>query len=497
MTVQKEIFREYDIRGAADTQLTDEISRAIGQAYASFILEKGVDQIVVGADNRVSSPRIKTAVIDGVVSQGVSVVDIGTAVTPMVYFAGYHLNLDGGIQVTASHNPAEDNGIKMREKKKPLFVGGTQMIYERIIAAGPASALFRATAGKPVTSSPHSVSASPVGGSPAAGVSSKDISEDYIKRITRGIKLGRKLKVVVDTGNGTGGLFVRRILDMLGVDATVLFEESDGTFPNHTPNPQEVDDYGQLQIKVREIGADVGIALDGDCDRMNATDETGTFLGGDKLAVLFSREVLRSHKGAGVVINPVMSQAIFDDVESAGGKGYFGKVGYPNIESRMRETGALMGVESSGHFFFGDDYYGYDDALYAMVRLLSFVSQSTESVTDILADMPRYVSTPEYRVDVRGTNPDVRKFDMVSEVTKAFQDEKYDVNTIDGARVTFPDRSSRGRSANGRGWGIVRASNTQPKLSMRFESKTEKGLGEIQRIFREKLKEYREIKVEF
>lgn len=465
MTIPRYIFREYDIRGVADTELTSPVAEAIGKAFATYLARKGIKKLTIGCDNRVSSPGLKEAVIAGVTSVGSGVIDIGTVVTPMVYFSAYHFDVNGSIQVTASHNPPEDNGIKMRENKQPLFIGGTTMLADMIESedfdevqnarlAEAKRAKFR--------------------------VQSEDISEAYIDRITRGITLQRPLKVVVDTGNGTGGLFVRRILEKLGVEATYLFEQSDGTFPNHTPDPNHEDWYTLLEETVREQHADLGVALDGDCDRMNAIDEHGNFLGPDKLAILFAREVLSTHKGGKVVFNALMSQAIADDVRAQGGETFIGKAGYPNIAARMQEVRAVLGNEMSGHFFFADDYYGFDDAFYAMVRLLHFVSKDTKTISAILSDIPRYISTKEFRIPVEET----RKFAIVEELTEDLKKD-YPVDTIDGARVTFDQ-----------GWGIVRASNTQPVLSMRFEAKTEPDLEKIKSVFKEKLSQY-ELKLAF
>ncbi len=465
MPIPRHIFREYDIRGvaapasnAAKAELTPAVAEAIGRAFATYLKRTGITNISVGCDNRVSSPDLKRAVIQGIRQVGSDVIDIGTAVTPMVYFSAYHFDVNGSIQITASHNPPEDNGIKMRENKQPLFIGGTAMLADMIDPTSSRYALGSA------------------GTTLGAGKAQKeDISEAYIDRITQGIRLQRPLKVVVDTGNGTGGLFVRRILKKLGIEQpTILFEESDGRFPNHTPDPNHQEWYAEFQESVRATKADVGIALDGDCDRLNATDEQGNFLGPDKLAILFAREVLSTNPGATVVFNALMSQAITDDVSARGGKTVIGKAGYPNIANRMQEVRAVLGNEMSGHFFFADQYYGYDDALYAMVRLLHFLSKDTRPLSEILSDIPRYVSTKEFRVPV----DEAKKFAIVEEVTGEFQ-KHYQVDTIDGVRVSFPD-----------GWGIVRASNTQPVLSMRFEAKTETALARIQSVFRDKLAPY-------
>lgn len=462
MIIPRHIFREYDIRGVADKELTVEVAQAIGKAYAAYLARKGITRISVGCDNRVSSPKLKGGVIGGVRAAGSEVIDIGTVVTPMVYFSAYHFDVNGSIQVTASHNPPEDNGIKMRENKQPLFIGGTTMLADMIESKDFDPPKIQNSKFKSQNYQPE------------ARLATEDISEVYINRITRGITLQRPLKVVVDTGNGTGGLFVRRILEKLGVEATYLFEQSDGTFPHHTPDPNHEDWYTLLKETVRTEHADLGLALDGDCDRMNATDEHGNFLGPDKLAILFAREVLSTHKGGKVVFNALMSQAIADDVHAHGGETFIGKAGYPNIAARMKEVGAVLGNEMSGHFFFADDYYGFDDALYAMVRLLHFMSKDTKSVSLILSDIPKYISTKEFRVPVEET----QKFAIVKELTQDLKKD-YQVDTIDGARVSFDH-----------GWGIVRASNTQPVLSMRFEAKTEPDLEKIKGIFVQKLARY-------
>ncbi|AFV13071.1 phosphomannomutase/phosphoglucomutase ManB [Thermacetogenium phaeum DSM 12270] len=447
-----DIFRQYDIRGHAERDLTDETVRLIGRAFGSYVLEHGKKDVLVGRDNRLSSPRIHHALLNGLLSTGCRVIDIGTVVTPILYFAREHWQVEGGVMITGSHNPPEENGFKLA--CGPGTIYGKEITHLReMISRGE----FRSGAGT---------------------LDSKDAAGPYIEMLNEKIRLGpRKLKVAVDCGNGTASLFAERILQNWGCEVIPLYCSSDGTFPNHHPDPVKTANLTALKSVVLEENADLGVAYDGDADRIGVVDDRGNVVWGDRLMCLFWREILPRHPGALAIIEVKCSQALVDEVRRLGGKPVFYKTGHSLIKAKMRETGAVFTGEMSGHMFFADEYYGYDDAFYATGRLLRILSHTEKSLSQLLADIPHYYATAETRIPC----PDKAKFSVVSRLVERFRRE-YEIIDVDGVRVIFPD-----------GWGLVRASNTQPVLVARCESRTPEGLRRICTIMKDAIGQNEEV----
>lgn len=446
------IFREYDIRGVADRDLTDDVAEGIGRAYGArvFSSHKGgkPPAVVVGRDCRVSGDRLFAALVRGLLSQGVRVWDIGIGPTPMVYYASQEFDVRGGIMITGSHNPGDENGFKMVLDKASFFGADIQKLKAAISAGVPdASAAARAE----------------------AGVLTVDVRELYLGAlVSRGYNGTKKMRVVLDAGNGSGGPLGVEALRRAGIEVEPLFCEMDGTFPNHHPDPTVPKNLEALIKRVRETKADLGLAFDGDADRLGGVDAEGNILWGDKLMVLFSRALLQKNPGATVIGEVKCSQTMYDDIAKHGGTPLMWKTGHSLIKTKMKETGALLAGEMSGHLFFADRYYGYDDALYAALRLVEIASNAERTILEQLKDLPVLVSTPELRVDC----PDAVKFDVVAEVLSHFRSQGFEVNDVDGARITFGTPAAPA-------WGLVRASNTGPILVLRFEAPTD---GELTRI---------------
>jgi phosphomannomutase / phosphoglucomutase len=435
------IFRSYDIRGIVDRDLTVEAVEKIGAAYATIAKERGFGRVTVGRDCRESSPRLFEALVKGITSTGVDVLDIGVVATPMQYFSVHHFKADGGIQITGSHNPPEYNGLK-------ISLGGASLHGEDIQAIGRLAREGRFASGK-------------------GRVESVDVVSPYSDYLVDNARLGtRKLKIVVDGGNGTAGPFAVPIYEALGLEVVPLYIEMDATFPNHHPDPTVEENLVDLRNTVLEKRADLGIAFDGDGDRIGVIDETGGVLWGDQLMVLFSRAVLAERPGAAIVGEVKCSKTLYDDIEKHGGKGIMWKTGHSLIKSKMKEVSAELAGEMSGHIFFKHRYFGFDDATYAGLRLLEILSNIDRPLSKLLDDLPKMHSTPEIRVDC----PESMKFALVDAAVKHFKAAGHQVIDVDGARVTFAD-----------GWGLVRASNTQPLLVLRFEAETAARLEEIRR----------------
>ncbi|MBI5208245.1 MAG: phosphomannomutase/phosphoglucomutase [Candidatus Firestonebacteria bacterium] len=446
--MNEEIFREYDIRGVVDTDLTFDVVKKLGQGIASYIKNHNANQIVISRDNRESSLRFRNALTEGINSCGCDVIDIGLLPTPLFYFSMFQLKKDGGIMITGSHNPPNFNGFKIFENGSTIYGDEIQKVKKIIL-----NNKFPEGNGKIIPEN--------------------TILDKYIEYVSKNITLSKPIKVVVDCGNGTAGLVAPILLNKIGAEVVELYCELDGRFPNHHPDPTIPAYLKDLQTKVKETNADVGIAYDGDADRIGAIDNKGNILWGDRLLGLFSRDVLQ--KGhAKIVLEVKCSQALVEYITKYGGTPIMWKAGHSLIKGKMKEEKASLGGEMSGHMFFRDRYFGYDDAIYASARLVEILSNSNLKLSEILSDMPLYNSTPEIRIGC----PDKDKFWVIEEVKKYFS-KKYKVIDIDGARVLFND-----------GWGLVRASNTQPVIVMRCEGKTEKALLEIKEIIKSKLKEY-------
>jgi phosphomannomutase/phosphoglucomutase len=441
MALSRGIFREYDIRGIAGKDLTEDAARLVAGAFATFLGEKGVKgALAVGRDNRPSGEKLHAALVAGLLASGVDVIDIGIVPTPLAYWSQHKLDVIGSIQITGSHNPPEYNGFKLGLGTTSIYGADIQHLYDLALAG-------RFPRGK-------------------GTLRSEKVIDRYVTDIANRVgTLSRQLKVVIDCGNGAGSLVAPELFPKLGIKPRCLFCESDGTFPNHHPDPTVPKNVEALISAVKKDRADIGIAFDGDADRIGVIDNNGEIIWGDYLLIIYARDALaRTGKGQSIVFDVKASQALPEAVERAGGIPVMWKTGHSLIEQKMHETHAPVGGEMSGHMFFSEGYYGFDDALYGAARLLHILADSGKTISELLADVPRFVSTPEIRVEC----PDEKKFGIVEEARNFFA-AKYKVITVDGVRVLFGD-----------GWGLIRASNTQPVLVMRFEARTKEQLDKIQ-----------------
>lgn len=451
--VNQSIFREYDVRGVVGEDLTEDFAYLLGRAHGTMLRRAGAGNAVVGYDVRPSSPSLAGAVIDGFVKSGLDVIAIGEVPTPVFYWAVVTMDAGGGMTVTGSHNPPEFNGFKINLGHSSIYGEQIQELY-RLITNDD----FESGSGR---------------------VEEKSVLEDYIADLSGRVgRVARPIKAIADCGNGCAA-FTVDILKNIGADVECLYCEPDGTFPNHHPDPTRPGTLKDLIAKVKETGAEVGLGFDGDADRLGVVDTEGNMIWGDRLLVLYSREVLKKRPGAEIIFEVKCSQALVEEIEKAGGKPEMYRTGHSLIKERMRELNAPLAGEMSGHLFFADEFYGFDDAVYAAARLLRILAASDKTITEHLADVPVYYSTPEIRVDC----PDDEKFAVVDRLTEYFK-AHYKVVDIDGARVLFGD-----------GWGLVRASNTQPVLVLRFEARTKGRLEEIKRVMLEKLAELSSVDV--
>ena len=432
-----EIFRQYDIRGVAGKDMTEEDVKVLGQGIGTYLSRQGNTYIAVGRDCRQTADRYSEQLIAGLTQTGCRVVDIGMCPTPVAYFAIRHLKTQGCVMVTASHNPPEYNGFKICSGVDSVYGEQIQKIREMI-------------------DNEDFVQGS-------GNVESYEILPPYIEYILDNITLERPLRLAVDGGNGTGGLTAIPILKNLGCELHELYTDPDGTFPNHEADPTVAENMTDLIALVQEKKLDVGIGYDGDGDRIGVVDADGTLIYGDQLMILFSREILSRKPGATFISEVKCSQTMYNDITKNGGQAIMWKTGHSMIKQKMKEVKAELAGEMSGHIFFSDRYFGYDDAVYATCRLLEILASTGKSVGELLADVPKTFNTPEIRVDC----PDDIKFKVVEKVTDYFRSRE-EVIDIDGARVLFGD-----------GWGLVRASNTQPALVLRFEALSEERLGVI------------------
>jgi phosphomannomutase / phosphoglucomutase len=447
------IFRAYDIRGIADTDLNDQTVELIGRAYGTILARKNLKTVAVARDVRLSSERIQNALTRGILSSGIDAVDVGSAPTPVLYFAIVHLKTDGGAMVTGSHNPIEFNGIKLCEGLASLFGDDIQKIRNMIEKSDFASASGKLTR--------------------------KEIIPDYMTMILEKIRLRKKFKIVIDAGNGTAGPIAPGLYEKMGCEVVRLYCEPDGRFPNHLPDPTIMKYIEDLRNRVIAEKADFGIGYDGDADRVGMVDEKGRVIYADQILALLSREVLSRNPGAPIVFDVKCSQLLPEVIEKAGGVPLMWKTGHSLLKAKMKETGAPLAGEMSGHIFFKDGYFGFDDGIYVSFRVAQMLSGQEKSLGRLKDELPAFFSTPEIRIDC----PDEEKFGVVEKLVAMFKKE-YQVIDVDGARVLFGD-----------GWGLVRASNTQPLLVMRFEAKTEERLEEIEKVFREKLKAFPSVKI--
>jgi phosphomannomutase / phosphoglucomutase len=434
------IFREYDIRGIADKELPDDGVRALGRAFGTYLIRHGDYNVTLARDCRLSSPRLHDALLAGLLDTGCKVTDLGIVPTPLLYYSVFHLHADAGIMITGSHNPSDYNGFKVMHGKSTIHGEEIQKIRHIIEAQDFATG--------------------------QGSLGSFDIVTPYVEEIAGQFRLARRIKVVADAGNGTAGPVMRRILAKLDCQPVELLFDMDGRFPNHHPDPTQPENLQLLVRTVVATQADVGLAFDGDSDRLGAVDEKGAILYGDQLMIIYGREILARKPGATIIGEVKSSQNMYDDLKRHGANAIMWKTGHSLIKARMQETNAELAGEMSGHMFFADRYYGFDDALYAACRLLEIVANSKEPLSAQLSELPPTFATPEIRVDC----PDSSKFTIVSAVREKFQRD-YDVIAIDGARIKFPQ-----------GWGLVRASNTQPVLVLRFEAQSPELLAQYRKL---------------
>ena len=417
------VFREYDIRGDANADFPDDFVADLGRAVGTFLAEGGARTITLGRDCRLSSPRIHAVMRDALLSTGLDIIDVGIVHSPGLYFSVIHLGVEGGVMITASHNPSEDNGFKIVQGKSTIHGAAIQSLRTII-----ESRAFRVAA-QPGTLRAH------------------DILADYVPYIAGNVTLGpRRFKVAVDGGNGTGGLSILPILTALGIDFDAIYCDPDGRFPNHHPDPTVPANLADLQARVAATGAEVGIALDGDADRIGAVDGRGNIIWGDQLVVLFAREILTRKPGATFVSEVKCSQGLYDEIGRLGGRAIMWKVGHSLIKVKMREENAALAGEMSGHMFFADRWLGFDDAVYAAVRLIELLTRSQQTLSQLRDTLPVFYNTPEIRM----TCPEDQKFEVVRRATAHYKKD-HPVVDIDGARVTFPGgwgwcaRRTRGR----------------------------------------------------
>ena len=437
-------FREYDIRGIADAEFQDPDVVDLGRAIGTYLQRHSGRRLTVGRDTRLSSTRLAKAITDGLLASGCDVTDVGVVPTPLLYYSVFHLKATGAVMITGSHNPPEYNGFKV--------VSGTTTIHgaeiqelRKIIEAGD---YFQGGGARETA----------------------DVVTPYVDEVASQFDWKGRIKVVADAGNGTVGPVMHRLFERLNCEPVELFFEMDGTFPNHHPDPIPLENLRTLVATVKATGAELGVAFDGDGDRIGAIDEKGNILWGDQLLLIFGREILQRKPGATFIGEVKCSQVMYDELKRLGGNPIMYRTGHSLIKAKMKEVHAELAGEMSGHLFFADRYYGYDDALYAACRLMEIVARSGRPLSAQLEELPVLVTTPEFRVDC----PDEVKFEVVRRVAEHFR-SRYDVVDIDGVRVLFPQ-----------GWGLVRASNTEPVLVLRFEAVNEELLnqyrGEVEAV---------------
>jgi len=442
--MSRQVFREYDIRGVADRDLTDELVNAIGRGLARMLKPArgggSGPRIAVARDCRLSGPRLFEALLHGLVVGGADVMDVGVGPTPMLYFSVHQLEADGGVMITGSHNPGEDNGFNIMRGKASFFGDDLQALAS-LVESGPLI------------------------GDARGSIQTVPMQDAYVERLRTAVQLNdADLKVVVDAGNGSAGPVGVKALRSFGLSLVPLFCTMDGTFPNHHPDPTVPENLATLIETVKREKADVGIAWDGDGDRLGVVDSSGEIVWGDRLLALFARDLLRARPGSTVIGEVKCSQALFDDIARHGGRPIMWKTGHSLIKTKMKSEQALLAGEMSGHFFFADRYYGYDDAIYASLRLLEILARERRSLGELLSDLPRGHATPEIRVSC----PDAYKFQAVDRMRDAMRGMG-ELSDIDGARVRFSDGA----------WALVRASNTGPVIVLRFEAPSESRLLEI------------------
>ena len=459
MKINPLIFRAYDIRGIAHKDLTPETANLIGKGTGTYLQKVSGRNLVVGRDNRTHSPELQKAFIDGLLSTGCNVTDIGEVTSPMMYYSTCKYQFDGGATITASHNPKEYNGVKIVSKNAHSICGDELQEILKLIENDD----FLTGKGEYVQ---------------------KNVFEDYKADITHriNIRLENPIKVVIDAGNGVAGKFAPELFRALGCDVTELYCEPDGNFPNHEANPEELKNMQDLIAKVREVKADIGIGFDGDGDRVGVVDENGHHYSADYLLLLLARDLLKRQPGAKIVFDVKASQTLIDDIKAHGGEPVMSKTGHSFIESKMKEIGSPLAGEVSGHLFFGENYYGFDDAFLGAAKLIEILSKSGTTFSHLFDGVPKTYATPEFKAHT----PDDKKFEIVDALVKHFT-KNYDCITLDGVRVNFTPSA----------WGAVRCSNTSPNLTLRFEADSQEKLNEIQKIMVDELKKYPEVSLDW
>jgi phosphomannomutase/phosphoglucomutase len=433
------VFREYDVRGVVDKDLNEEFVFNLGRAIGTYAARYGIKKMTIGRDCRLSSETYANFLIQGLNHSGIDTIDIGLCATPMLYFSLRQLNTGGGVMVTGSHNPPEFNGFKICIGPDTIYGEKIQEL-RKIMESGQYSTGIASSA-------------------------LQDITTVYQNYIFDNVKITRKIKVVADAGNGVGGYFALPILQRFGCEVTPIYCEPDGHFPNHFPDPTVEENLAQLIKLVGSKKADLGIAFDGDADRLGVISDKGEIIWGDKLLLLFARYILKEKPNSTIIGEVKCSQVLFDDIKKHSGRAIMWKAGHSLIKAKMKEEKAVLGGEMSGHFFFADRYFGYDDAIYAAVRLLEILSQTGQKISSLLSDVPQTYSTPEIRIDCA----DDKKAKVVENIKKHFQNTPGLID-IDGVRIPFED-----------GWALVRSSNTQPVIVLRFEASSAKSLQKIRK----------------
>src|SRR2546429_6619041 len=444
------VFRAYDVRGVVGRDINPDVFRQVGRAYGTLIRRKAGRRVAVGQDNRASSETLKAGFVEGVRAAGVDVVDVGVVPTPVVDFAAAHWKLDGGANITGSHNPIAYNGVKMVHR------GAAPLTEEEI-------QLLRTLAERGDFEQGHGT------------LDARSPRDDYFTTVGGMIRLGRRLTVVVDAGNGVAGLYAPELLRRIGCGVVELHCESDGRFPHHLPDPEDPANVVDLQARVVEGGADLGIAYDGDADRVGVVDERGRRHEADLILVLLARDFLKRHPGAKVVFDVKSSQSLIDDIRAHGGVPAMWKTRHSHLTRKMREEGILLGGEVSGHMFFAEGYYGVDDGILAACKVAEITARHRGPVSTLFDSVPHLHATPELKAPC----PDGEKFKVIEELARDLK-ARYKTIDIDGARVLFP----------GGGWGLVRASNTNPYLTLRFEAQTEREIEDMKRVIYDALRRY-------
>jgi phosphomannomutase/phosphoglucomutase len=442
--INPNIFREYDIRGVVADDLPSDVVVLIGKGLGTLLKRKGGKRFTIGRDGRSTSERIAADLKEGLTSTGLEITDVGQCPTPVLYFSAPHLQMDGGVMVTGSHNPPEFNGIKTAFGKAAIY-------------------------GEQIQEIKHLIEANDFEKASPLPVKTYSILDPYVAWLTSNLKFDRSVRVGMDSGNGVGGLVAPQIFRALGATVYDIYSEVDGRFPNHHPDPTVEKNLVDLKKLVADKGLEVGVGFDGDADRLGAIDQNGKVIWGDQLMTIFARSILKDHPGGSVIADVKSSDIFFDDVRKHGGNAIMWKTGHALIKNKLWTEKAVLAGEMSGHFFFADRYFGYDDGIYSACRLVEIVSRMDHPLSEELADLPKTYSTPEIRVDC----PDDFKFTLVDKVKAEFKKKGAETIDLDGVRVKFAD-----------GWGLVRASNTQPTLVLRFEAISADALDRISSEFK-------------